>query len=141
MVLYALHLQFLERYSKFNNKCFLIRNFPSISESFLFLNQKFIKNEITDHLDLCYVGSLAENRGLKDLISLSNIENISVKVLGSFASLNAKNLFMSSVNTKKIKYYGYVNNDEVYEIIKSCHAGIIFLDDIDNFRINTYKNF
>ena len=41
---------------------------------------------------------------------------------------------MSSVNTKKIKYYGYVNNDEVYEIIKSCHAGIIFLDDIDNFR-------
>ena len=92
----------LERYSKFNNKCFLIRNFPSISESFISESKVYKKNEITDHLDLCYVGSLAENRGLKDLISLSNIENISVKVLGSFASLNAKNLFMSSVNTKKL---------------------------------------
>ncbi len=124
----------LNRYSKFHNKCFLIRNFPSISESFISKSRVYKKNEITDQIDLCYVGSLAENRGLKDLISLSNIENISVKVLGSFASLNAKSFFMSSVNSKKIEYYGYVNNDEVYEIIKSCHAGIIFLDDIDNFR-------
>lgn len=99
----------------------IIHNYPLLSEGALYSQ----KDNIEKSRNLCYIGSITEERGLTQLIKA--IESIDCKLLlaGSYEPPNYREELTKLPGWSKITEYGYVNREQAAEITEHSVFGVV----------------
>lgn len=113
------------RFLKYNPKTIDINNYPQIENIQIDWTNK--KNEI------CYIGSIAEIRGVKELIAA--IESIDVKLhlAGIFSPLSLRKELVSKKGWKKIIEWGFVDRKTISKILSRSKIGMVTLYPAENY--------
>lgn len=109
----------LKKIKNINNNCYLVRNFPIIRQY-----------ERTDEMDrkkqVCYCGSMAECRGIEELVGC--VDRIDAKfVLAGGITEKLYNKLASKYdawNNEKIDYLGIITQSEVWKVYRQSSVGI-----------------
>lgn len=73
-------------------------------------------------LDLVYIGRLAWDKGVQNLVAIDNkLTDTTITIYGPVESVSSK-LFIA---TKNIRYCGCFNNSEIYKVLSKYHAVIL----------------
>ncbi len=118
-------------YSKYNKNVKLLPNLPF--NKIEFYKSKKNNNDILE-LKHIYVGSISMQRGIYTILSLSKILKNKIIMVGSFVDKKLMHHVQTLPEWKNIDYKGYINNDELGDILKDCDVGILLLEDINTFR-------
>ena len=134
-------------YKKFNAKSIIVYNYPDLPFFKEYINSDRIKRETNE---IFYCGGVFHNRGFDVIIKalyLLKQKNIPFyfHCIGRYSSDYLNGIYeMPEYNEIKnqIKFYGYLQLNEAYEISKSCKVGLAILRPIGNY-MNSYstKNF
>lgn len=120
-------------FKKFVKQTENINNYPILSDK---QQQNISWNEKQN--EICYVGSIDDTRGIKDLMN-------SLELTKSKARLNLAGMYSSLTLEKEIKEhkdyhlvndFGYVNSEEVEEIYSRSMVGIVTLQPIPTFLVS-----
>ena len=116
-----------DRFQKINRNTVDINNFPILKE----FNQDVLWKSRKD--EICYLGGIAEVRGIKPLVeSLSTLE-YPLNLAGPFMHKALEDEIKSHKNWPKINYHGNVNRQKVAEILYQSKVGIVTLLPIINY--------
>ena len=96
-----------------------INNYP-ILEEFKQLNLKR-KHQIA------YIGLLYETRGIREIVKAMEFVDAKLIIAGKFFSKKFEEEIKSLKGWKKVDFRGFVNRDEVNEIIQSSKVGLVTL--------------
>jgi glycosyltransferase involved in cell wall biosynthesis len=80
-------------------------------------------------IEVCYVGSIAYNRGVKEIVTAMSFvkTNVRLNLVGNYNQGNLENELKSVVSFSKINEFGYLSKLEVKKIYKRSMVGIITL--------------
>jgi len=97
-----------------------INNFPILDE-LIALKPRF------DSPTICYIGLLYETRGIREIVKA--IENIDVKLIiaGKFFDSTFEAEIKALKGWEKVDFRGFVNRDEIKEILEASIAGLVTL--------------
>ncbi|WP_203339115.1 glycosyltransferase family 4 protein [Planococcus beijingensis] len=99
----------------------VIYNFHNLNYSTEQINQKVIETKEKEKLDLIFMGSIDERKGIFDILkSIEKINgSINLHVCGSFNDKNAEKQFniFKEKYTDKVKFYGYINETKKKELL------------------------
>lgn len=123
---------FNDNYKKQLHKVIYIRNFPVLK---LINDNKVIENRDFSKTVLLYAGGLTKIRGIKEIVdSLTTITApVELWLLGKFDNEDYQNECQSSNGWKKVKYFGYVKHENVYQYTLACDIGISLLYPLPNY--------
>jgi glycosyltransferase involved in cell wall biosynthesis len=118
---------------KINPNTVNINNFPLLNE-FKILSQTQKENAVV------YIGGISEIRGIKEVIlALSFTQNVRLNLAGSFT----ENIFEKKIkkyeNWSKVNSLGFLNRQQVSEVLGKSHAGIVTFLPAPN-HINSLPN-
>jgi len=98
-----------------------INNFPILDELIDIKPTFETKN-------ICYVGLLYQTRGIKEIVkAIEDIEDIKLIIAGKFYDKNFENEIKALKGWQKVDFRGFVNRDELKEILKNSVAGLVTL--------------
>lgn len=106
------------------NKTILVQNFPFKNE-FAVIDNSFYENR--NH-NLCFIGYITKIRGLNEVIdSLNYMKNSTFKfhLAGKFESQRYENYIRNKKESKHIKFYNWVDRNEMLEILNQSKVGIV----------------
>jgi glycosyltransferase involved in cell wall biosynthesis len=130
-----------EDFYRFKKQKIIVRNF--LQKKYIYLNAL---NENRDfkgsNLKFAYLGLINEVRGIKMIIKfaeiLKNHFNIEYHIIGNFESQTLEKQIKKLIKDKKLEkfffFYGRLEQPKALKIIRRCHFGIIFLQNIKNFK-------
>jgi len=97
-----------------------INNFPKL-EDFIDLSPAFRKKNV------CYIGTLYKTRGIKEIVKA--VEELDVKLIiaGKFYDKEYEKEVKSLKGWRKVDYRGFVNKNEIKEILEASVAGLVTL--------------
>lgn len=109
-----------------------IRNFPRLE---LIQNSRPVIED-DGKFKIIYAGSLSEQRGILDLVSVIAAlpDNFSLYLLGKWADKEIEIMCKEHPGWSKCKYLGRVPHSEVAGFIKSCNLGVQLTHDIPNHQ-------
>ncbi|MCD4683516.1 MAG: glycosyltransferase family 4 protein [Bacteroidales bacterium] len=118
-----------ERFLKFHNNVIEVQNFPIIE----FLQDSKEVNKTSR--EACYVGSIAEVRGISELIkSLTFAEdNIRLNLAGKFNPENYRNELKQISGWEKVIELGFIDPSQIKDILQRSFVGIVTLHPIINY--------
>ena len=116
-----------DRFLKLNPNTVDVNNFPKLSEFLVPVSWKERRNEI------CYIGGISRIRGIVELVKSLEYIDITLHLAGNFESEKLKNEVMTLPGWKKVKYYGFVDRNNVKEILSSVKIGVIPLHPVKNY--------
>ena len=78
---------------------------------------------------ICYVGGISQVRGINELISSLDLIDIEIRLelAGEIENLRLESELFSNKNWERVKYYGFVGQDKIRQILKSSRIGILTL--------------
>ncbi len=107
-----------------NNLVTDVNNYPILDE-FQSISSSFEnkKNQII------YIGGLSNERGLLTMIEIANrMPNIKLVLCGNFVSKNEEKIAMNNIINKNIQYLGYLNRDQIKEVLQDSKIGLVLLE-------------
>ncbi len=109
-----------DKFLSYGIKSIDINNFPLLDES-IELEPKFNTNTI------CYIGLLYSSRGIEEMVRA--IEGLEVKLIiaGRFHDRDYEEYIKSLDGWSSVEFRGFVDRDEVKEILQSSIAGVVTL--------------
>ncbi len=116
-----------DRFSKLNRNTVDINNFPKLNELFSSADWNSRKNEIS------YVGGISEIRGIIELVKALEYTNTTLHLAGNFENEELRRKIMSLRGWQRVKYYGFVNREQIREILKQLKIGIVPLHPTNNY--------
>ncbi|MEA3352460.1 MAG: glycosyltransferase family 4 protein [Campylobacterota bacterium] len=109
-----------DKFLKINKNSVDINNFPILGE----LSNETSWSDKKD--EVCYVGGIAQIRGIKEVIkAMGYIEKIKLNLAGKFSEKNVENEVKSYKGWKNVNELGFLNREEVSEIMGRSKAGIV----------------
>lgn len=109
-----------DKFSKHNIFSQDINNFPKLDE-LIDLKPSFTENTI------CYIGLLYETRGIKEIVQAIEKLDIKLIVAGKFHDKLFEDEITALKGWQKVDFRGFVNRDEVKEILSESIAGLVTL--------------
>ena len=117
-----------DRFLKFHPKTIDINNFPIIEE--LVLDYDY-ENKLEDNI--CYVGGLTSERGIKELTIALGLTEAKLLLAGKFTENGLKQKLSALDSWSQVEELGYINREEVKEVYKRSKLGLVTLHPIKNY--------
>lgn len=122
-----------ERFQKINKNTEVVFNFPIEKEYNTFSKRK------RDEKQICYIGNISRNRGIIEMINGINGLDVRLTLVGKFVSAELELEVKQLDGWKNVDYRGFVSRKEVYKIMTSSVAGLLFFHPEPN-HINSQPN-
>jgi glycosyltransferase involved in cell wall biosynthesis len=116
-----------ERFLKINQNCIDINNYPIHNVCEFELKYREKKNEI------CYLGGISEIRGIYELIESLEYSKVILNLAGDFKDENFEIKCKKLPGWNYVKFHGYVNRNEVNNLLNVCKIGIVTLHPLINY--------
>lgn len=116
-----------ERFLKNTKICVNVNNFPIINEFSKYVDWNSRKNRA------CYVGAIAEVRGIVPLVDAMDYIDIPLHIAGKFSHFTLKNKIEKKSGWSKIIYHGFLNRAEIPDLLRNSKVGIVTLMPIINY--------
>lgn len=81
----------------------------------------------------CYIGSISENRGIKELLNIA-MDCDGLVLAGSFTDVNLEQSIRKSEGWLRIEYRGYVDAKERDSIMNNSAVGLLMIKEIPTFE-------
>ncbi len=115
------------RFKKINTNTITVKNFPEIVNNNVDMNWNNKKNII------CYVGSISEVRGIKEIVTALNKLDVVLYLGGLFNSKKIENEVKNMEAWSKVVEFGYVNSEQANQIYKEAKVGLVLLHPTINY--------
>ena len=119
------HIQ--NRFSKINSQSVAICNFPK--KEFKKTNWDQRKNE------LCYIGSLTKVRGILEMTEALQMVDSRLNLAGHWWEEDYKKQVAQSPGWKKVNALGYLNKEEVEQVLSQSKIGLVTLHPIESYQV------
>ena len=119
-----------ERFSQANEKVGFVANYPVLAEMSDLRKTNIEKKENV----ICYIGALFETRGIKELVQALEFCNATLYLAGNFSSKEFEKEVKSLEGWKRVKFFGYVNREEIVGILNSANVGIVTLHPTESYK-------
>lgn len=112
-----------DKFLEINENSIDINNYPKLEEFSLISIDTLKKNQV------CYIGGLADVRGIVEMIEAINATQCATKltIAGNFADKNLEQLVLAMEGWNKVNFLGYVGRDEIKNTLASSLAGLVVL--------------
>lgn len=109
-----------DKFLKINKNSVDINNFPVLGE----LSNKIPMSKKKD--EICYVGGIAQIRGIKEVIkAMKFVNNVKLNLVGTFSEKSIENEVKTYIGWKKVNAMGFLNRDEVANVMGHSKVGIV----------------
>ncbi len=109
-----------DKFLKINKHSIDINNFPILGE----LSNDMVWDNKED--EVCYVGSITEIIGIKEMVkAFEYVDGIKFNLGGKFREKNIENEVKSYDSWKSVNALGFLNRNEVAEVMSHSKAGIV----------------
>ncbi len=115
-----------ERFIKSNTKVEIVCNFPLLSE-FSFTSATDKQNEI------CYVGSITEERGVLYMLLAMETINARLNLAGIFGTTELREKCEQFSGWEKVNELGFLNRTDILKIISQSRVGLAVLKNLPNY--------
>jgi len=119
-----------ERFIKINKNSVVINNFPSLKE----MNFKHSPHVEKDNI--CYVGGITTVRGIFEMVGMLPLVNkkleTKLKLAGPIDG-KIKDELLTLKNWEYVDYKGFLNREEIKELLNSSKLGLVTLHPIINY--------
>ncbi|MEF3695051.1 MAG: glycosyltransferase family 4 protein [Candidatus Cloacimonadota bacterium] len=110
-----------ERFSQYNTKVVTVHNYPLVEE---LIGIDESKRE--PHV-ICYVGGITRIRGILELVSALDLVDATLLLGGSFDPPSLEQEARALPGWKKVRYLGFLNREEVAEVLSLASIGLLAL--------------
>ena len=117
-----------ERFTKLGCLAIDVKNYPNMTD----LDLPHLNWEQKEHA-VCYLGSIWEERGLFEMIEAIEQTDANLLLAGNFAYIHDQDKAMAISGWKQVNYCGYLNRQEVTQILAKSMAGLVLLHPIVTF--------
>ena len=119
-----------ERMKKSSENSIVVNNYP-LSNEFSGIP---CKNKIHGPLVICYVGAIAEERGLTEIVnSLTSFNNnVILELGGTFSDPSYEKYLKSKAGWECVKYHGQLSRDEMKKLFTKSSIGIVTYHPIES---------
>lgn len=108
-----------ERFRKINFNSLVINNYPDI------LHGGAIAYNLRN--GICYIGIISRIRGIREIIKLLDLLDVTLHLVGEFESEDFKTEIINNQNWNKVVYYGLLPYCKTIEIIRKSKIGMVTL--------------
>lgn len=116
-----------DKFLKINPNSIDINNFPILSE----LANDTVWNEKKD--EVCYVGGIAEIRGIKEVIKAMGLtKNVKLNLVGTFSQKDVEVEVKNYDGWKNVNELGFLGRDGVADVMSRSKAGIVTFHPLPN---------
>lgn len=116
-----------DKFLKINAHAHDINNFPILGE---LSNSSSWENKLNE---ICYVGGMAEIRGLRELVkSLEYLDNCRLNLVGEFSEVELERELKQTVGWGKVNELGFLDRAGVAEVMARSKAGIVTFHEVPN---------
>jgi len=117
-----------DKFLKINPNSIDINNFPILDELVNEIPWSEKKNEV------CYVGGIAEIRGIKEIIkAIGMVDNVKLNLAGKFSEKSVEDEVKSYNEWKKVHELGFLGRKDISNLYKRSKAGLVTLYPIINY--------
>ena len=118
-----------DKFKLINQQTIDVNNFPITSE---FVNTESLEKS---HNEVCYVGTIAQVRGVVELVAAMNLTNPEVRLnmVGAFAEKNIKEIVGAQPGWDKVNYLGVQDRHGVGIVLGKSIAGLVNLHPLINY--------
>lgn len=118
-----------DKFKLVNPKTIDVNNFPILSEF------KSVKGAEKSLNEICYVGTIAQVRGVLELVAAMNLTNSEVRLnmVGAFAEEKIQERVSVQPGWKKVNYLGVQDRQGVGEVLGRSIAGLVNLHPLINY--------
>lgn len=110
------------KFLKFNPNSLDINNFPLLNGDIHSFDWQKKKNEV------CYVGTIAEERGIKNIVkAMDKVDNAVLNLVGKFESKQLYNETIEIDGWKKVNEFGFLNRTGVNDVLAVSKVGLVTL--------------
>ena len=117
-----------DRFLLINSNTIDINNFPILKE--LLIDFPYDKKEGNN---ICYVGGIEPNRGIKELIQSLESTNVKLLLAGNFSSITFKEEVCKLSSWKQVNEMGFLTRKGVRDIYMKSKIGIVTLHPLPNY--------
>ena len=111
-----------ERFKHYNRNTIAIHNYPILAE----LANNSVSWDERD-LDLCYVGSISQTRGILPLSESLVLSGCQLELAGAYSDSGIEEQLKSSSGFKQINYHGVVGRAEIAQLLGRVKVGMVTL--------------
>lgn len=100
------------------------------------LNELLLSSEYAPDLEnpvVCYLGLIAENRGIRTLLQAVKTANIKLRLAGRIVSNDLKQLINDPKYSQHVEYLGEIKREDLKGFFNNCLAGIVTLHPEESF--------
>ena len=116
-----------QRFSKLNLNVQMVCNFPLLSEF------SFEPSAAEKQNEICYVGSITEERGIFYMLQAMELINARLNLAGVFDTIELRERSVQTFGWKKVNELGFLNRTDVLTIIKNSRVGLSVLKELPNY--------
>lgn len=117
-----------DKFLKINNNSIDINNFPILEE---------LANDVSwskKKYEVCYVGSIAKIRGIKELVkAMELIDGVKLNLAGSFSEKDTEEEVKGYKGWEKVNELGFLGRDEILDTLSRSKAGLVTLHPVVNY--------
>lgn len=84
--------------------------------------------------EFCYVGTIAENRGIFEIMDACYACGASLNLCGVFSSALLEKQCRERPSWSAVRYYGYLGQEKLVEVMSKSVAGFVVLHPLENFK-------
>lgn len=110
------------RFKKYNQHTTAIHNYPILAE----LTKVDVAWE-ERKLELCYLGSISETRGIIPLLDALGQKNLTLELAGPYSNTEITTKIEQHTNRNLVHYHGILNRDAVTKLLSQVKIGIVTL--------------
>ncbi|MFV5594894.1 glycosyltransferase family 4 protein [Acinetobacter junii] len=111
------------KFLKINRNVIDINNYPKLEEF------KSITTDVLKQNQVCYIGGLADVRGIVEMVEAINLSETNAKLIlaGDFADRDLEQMVMNMDGWHRVNFLGYVGRTEIKNTLGSSIAGLVVL--------------
>ncbi|AIY64565.1 glycosyltransferase family 4 protein [Pseudoalteromonas piratica] len=117
-----------------SRKTIEVRNYPCLEEFYTPID---LAIEQGKPLNLVYVGGITKDRGIFQMLdALINVKgNVKLHLVGPCFPTSLLSEIEGHEAWPKVEYYGWQNRDQVVEILKNSHLGLVLLQPTGDYEL------
>jgi len=117
-----------DRFLDINKNSYSVKNYPIISE----LNNE--KDYFSKENRICYIGSISEVRGIKEIVSAMRFIESQMDLAGNFNTNTLRDEVIKIDGWEKVSEHGFVGREKTAEILAQSRVGLVTLYPTINYK-------